>query len=283
MIYDPLFWRRKPRIPDAVSAVVGEEIGLFYYSHTKLNALFLEQGAPDDIPDGGCIDKCTTWLRRAARDPSADPFALIGGVLRDFMDGGGSGNYHNLERAEKARARVRTVLQKFGMSYIEGGQILSAQTGPPIKSLREMLHSRDLQSVQKEFDRALEQIERDPESGLTAACSILESLLTIYIEDEGLTLPNEQSLAPLWKVVRTNLGLDPKSVQEQDIQKILSGMISVIDGIGSLRTHAGSAHGRGRKRYQIAPRHARLAINAAHTFCAFILETWDDRKEAGKN
>jgi hypothetical protein len=106
----PRILAKKATISGRLSAVIGEEIGLFYYSHANLNALFLEHGATEDVPDGGCVDKCTTWLRRAARDPSSDPFALLGGVLRDFMDGGGSGNYRNVERAEKARARVRTVL-----------------------------------------------------------------------------------------------------------------------------------------------------------------------------
>jgi hypothetical protein len=281
MIYDQEFWQRRPRFSDAVSAVVGQEIGSFYYSHAKLNALFLENGAPEDIPDGSCVNKCVTWLRRAARDQGTDPFAVLGGILREFLEGGGSGNLYNQERTDESRARVRQILEKHGLSYIEGGQVLSAQTSAPTKSLKQVLLGRDLPAVHREFDRALEQIERDPESALTAACSILESLLTIYIEDEGLTLPNEQSLAPLWRVVRKDLQLDPGSVQEQDIQKILSGMISVVDGIGSLRTHAGSAHGRGRKTYKITPRHARLAIHSAHTLCTFILETWDDRKRLG--
>jgi hypothetical protein len=140
------------------------------------------------------------------------------------------------------------------------------------------LRCRELHNVQKEFDRALEHVENDPEAGLTAACSILEALFKTYIEDEGLNLPSDQSLLPLYKTVRNHLGIDPSSIEDDDLKMILSGLISVVQGIGALRTHASSAHGRGRKRYQIAPRHARLAIHGAHTVCVFILETWDDRK-----
>ena len=55
---------------------------------------------------------------------------------------------------------------------------------------------------------------------------------------------------------------------------ILGGLSSIVDGVGALRTHAGSAHGRGKKGYEIQPRHARLAVYAAHTLVLFALETW---------
>jgi hypothetical protein len=67
---------------------------------------------------------------------------------------------------------------------------------------------------------------------------------------------------------------------DDDLKKVLSGMFSVVDGLGSLRTHAGSAHGHGRLRYKVTSRHARVAVNAASTLAAFVLETWEARKAA---
>ena len=55
-------------------------------------------------------------------------------------------------------------------------------------------------------------------------------------------------------------------------------VVLLVDGLGALRTHAGSAHGRGRTAYKVAPRHSRLALNAAHTLVHFLLETWADRR-----
>jgi hypothetical protein len=109
-----------------------------------------------------------------------------------------------------------------------------------------------------EFRRALENVEKDPPATLTAASSILESLFKVYIEDEGLLMPSDKSIMPLWKVVKEHLGLDPKNLEDDDLRKILQGLVSIVDGIGSARTHAGSAHGRGRKTYAVQPRHARL-------------------------
>ena len=94
------------------------------------------------------------------------------------------------------------------------------------------------------------------------------------IEDEGLEYPNKQDLRNLWKVVAAHLKFDPSSVEDDDLRRVLGGMASIVDGIGSLRTHASAAHGRGRKAYKLQPRHARLAVHAAHTLAAFTIETW---------
>ena len=88
----------------------------------------------------------------------------------------------------------------------------------------------------------------------------------------------DQSLKPLWKTASKHLGFDPSAVEDEDLKKILSGMNSIVDGIGSLRTHRSTAHGQGRRPYRIQHRHARLAIHASHTLVTFFLESWDERK-----
>jgi hypothetical protein len=87
-------------------------------------------------------------------------------------------------------------------------------------------------------------------------------------------------LKAVWGVVRKDLDFDPSVVQDQDLQTILSGLLATVEGIGALRTHASSAHGAGPKIYKLEPRHARLAIHAAHTVTLFALETWQKRKQA---
>jgi hypothetical protein len=50
-------------------------------------------------------------------------------------------------------------------------------------------------------------------------------------------MPADQSLKPLWKAASKHLGLDPAAIEDDDVKKVLSGLNSVVDGIGSLRTH----------------------------------------------
>src|SRR5205823_9306695 len=60
-----------------------------------------------------------------------------------------------------------------------------------------------------------------------------------------------------------------------DIRQILGGLASVTGGIGALRTHAGDAHGRGKRKVAVDGRIARLAIHAASTVSLFFIETWN--------
>ena len=263
-------------IPTSIIGVVGEVLGNQYYSHNRLNSLFWESGAPGDPPKGNCVQKCQKWLKRCNSDPKVDAFVVLGKVLEDFMEMEGFGTDNEI--TAKNRVRVNKILVKHSLSYHQGGQILGAETGLPSRSLKEILASRDLVAVEIEFQRAIDNVESDPAAGITAASSMIESLCIVYIEDEDLEMPSKQIIKNLWKVVRKHIGLDPGLIEDQDISRILSGCISVVDGIGALRTHTGTVHGRGRKRYKLEPRHARLAIHAAHTLVIFVIETWESRK-----
>ena len=92
-------------------------------------------------------------------------------------------------------------------------------------------------------------------------------------------------MKPLWNETAKQLGIDPKNIEDESLLKIVSGLFNIVDGIGNLRTQKGSAHGRGNeensitpKSYRLEPRHARLAVHAAHTVTLFAIETWDKRR-----
>jgi Abortive infection C-terminus len=228
-----------------------------------------------EVPPGNCVVKCQNWLKRIHTEV-ADPAAVLGKVLEEFME---VDRAFQIEDQQAGRKRINEVLARFGLSYHQGGLIFGAANALPTKSLKQVLHDRDLAGVDKEFERALANVEKDPPAAITAACSILEALFKVYIEDNNaVEMPSDQSLKPLWRAVSKQLGLDPAAVEDDDLKKILSGMISLVDGIASLRTHTGSAHGQGRRSYRPQARHARLAVHASHTLVQFFIETWDERK-----
>jgi hypothetical protein len=265
------------RIPNPVAVVVGQVLGAHYYSHRRLNNLFMEKGAPGEPPEGNCEDKCIAWLKRASGDDAIDAFSVLGGVLEEFMEADRPPLGTSEKALEHSRQRVRDQLAKFGLSYHVGGRVLGAKAGAPTRSLESILRAKDLTALDTEFERALASIEADPAAAITAACATVEALCRVYIEDEGLTMPSEQSIKPLWKVAQAALGLDPSQIADDDLKRILSGLTSVVDGLGAFRTHVGSAHGRGRSAYKPSARHARLAVHSAHTLAVFVLETWDAR------
>ncbi|WP_345541753.1 abortive infection family protein [Variovorax defluvii] len=182
----------------------------------------------------------------------------------------------NLEAKREFCRKFKEVLARDGSLYARGGVITKGGAAPS-KTLAQLIKGRDFPAIHREFDRAAETVDIRPREAVSAASNILESIFKIYIEDNGLPMPDKQDLQPVFKVVRSDLGLDPGSIEDEDLKRIISGLFSVVDGIGALRTHAGSAHSEGRKSYKLEPRHARLAVNAAHSVASFVLETWDKR------
>ena len=257
-------------IPNAVCSVVGRNLGKAYYSHSRLDALFYEAGAPGEPPEGNCVRKCTRWLKRCNDDPNTDPLAVLGNVLVEFMEA-----WPNNDNRE-GKSEIERKLEEYGLHYGQG-RVIGGSFAPAVKELQTIIRSRDLPSLRVEFDRATSTIDSDPAAAITAASSIFEAFCNIYIEDEGLELPARIGAQSLWKLVRGHIALGPTADMNKNLKQILSGLSSVVDGVSSLRNSSGSAHGRGRPKYRVEPRHARLAVNAAHALVLFLLEVWDHR------
>jgi hypothetical protein len=107
----------------------------------------------------------------------------------------------------------------------------------------------------------------------------VESVCRSILIELGLGLPEKKDIKGLFAAVRMPLGLasdraDLDPLIADDVRKILSGLANVVEGIGSLRTHGGDAHGRDRGDTRIDRRIASLAIDSASTFALFLIETW---------
>lgn len=266
-------------IPAAALAVCAETVA-GQETHATLDTLFTYAGAPGDPPEGSKHAKALAWLRRVNKDDAVkEPLRVFGRIIENYMERPLDPSNSWDEPLAKARARLATVLSEHGLRYSVGGRVESTTSlGVPTRTLQEFIRERDLAAIDHEFERAAENVETAPREALSAASNILESVCKVYIEDEQLETPAKQDLQSVWSVVRKHLGFDPSRVEDQDLREILTGLISVVHGIGALRTHASSAHGAGRKSYRLEPRHARLAIHSAHSLALFILETWQQKK-----
>lgn len=264
-------------IPSPVISVVAEVI-VSSETHATLDSLFMYAGAPGDPPPGSKQAKALAWLRRVNKDESVNPLQVLGRLIEGYMDAvvnpTDSWSQHIQERKEK----ISIALTQLELQYIRGGRVVGALAAPS-RTLEQVIRAKDVGSINDEFDRALRNVESNPREAVSAACNLLESVCKTYIEDEGLEMPSKQDLQPVWSVVRKDLGFDPSRVEDRDLQEILSGIIAVVNGIGALRTHASSAHGAGKKSYKLEPRHARLAVHAAHTVALFIIESWEKKRK----
>lgn len=264
-------------IPAALLSICAD-IAATRETHASLDNLFTYAGAPGEPPPGSKPAKALAWLRLTNKDPSTEPLTVLGRLIEGYMEESLDPNNTFHEHKIADRERISRALADAELQYVKGGKIVGS-LGTPSRTLEQFIREQDIASIEGEFDRALANVDSNPREAVSAASNILESLCKAYIEEQGLEMPAKQDLQPIWTLVRKDLGFDPSKIEDNDLQKIVSGLISIVDGIGALRTHASSAHGAGTKSYKLEGRHARLAIHASHTVALFVLESWAKKKQ----
>jgi len=272
-------------IPSPVIAILADYLSKIE-THASLDNLFLYADAPGDVPEGSKIVKTQKWLRRI-NEESEYPLIVLGKLIENYFEkpelNTNSDIFEISPIPNPRRAfaeQIKATLKHHNLSYINNNVISAGESGPS-HTLADFIKGKDIPAINAEFTRALDNINSHPRESISAACNILESIFKTYIEDENLTIPRKQDLQNVWKIVRDDLNFDPSKVQDNDIQKILTGIISIVDGIGAYRTHASSAHGQGRNTYLLKPYYARLAVHSAHTIALFVMETWDEKRTEG--
>lgn len=263
------------KIPNSVIGAVASVIAEHYYSHSRLNTLFMESGAPGDSPEGNCETKCSNWLKRCNDDTTVNALEVLGAVVQEFMDQEPPPSLFGeslISKLAEGQTRITKALAKNQLAYRTNGYITQAGSTAISKKLEDYLKSGDFSSIEKEFERAVEHINGDPHASITAACSIIEATLKFYIERFSLAMPNRLNVMNLWGVVQPQLSLNSDATLAADQHKVLKGISSIIDGVGAFRSHIGSAHGRGTNPPSVIVAEARLVVNAAHTIVIFVME-----------
>jgi hypothetical protein len=268
-------------IPRPVLAKVSKIVSEFHTAK-QLDYVLDVRNCPKPLNEGtNKYDKVYRHLMEAARTDGYDAARLLGSLLEAYMDDDLSGRYEDesITRQKKGREEIQDVLKEHGFAYRVGGSVVPSTVATPTRALDDFLRDRDLASIEEAFRRAEKNVDADPPAALDAACSIVEACCRVYIEEHPqLSMPSDKSIKHLYKVVQADLGWDPSSKEDDDMKRILGGLTSIVDGVGAFRTRAGAAHGRGKTRYRVQPRHARLAVHAAHTLVLMILETWEAKE-----
>lgn len=150
---------------------------------------------------------------------------------------------------------------------------------PVLAELAGLSETIDFDTVSRDLERALESVLGDPEDAVTSACSTVESVCRSILIELEQPLPSKKDIQGLYNAVKEPLGLsagrtDIDALIATDVRQILSGLSSIIGGVGALRTHGGDAHGREKGYKRIDDRIARLAVHSASTAALFLIETW---------
>ena len=137
-----------------------------------------------------------------------------------------------------------------------------------------VLAAFDGEHVALAWQKALERRASDPEGALTMARTLLEAVCKQILDREGLDYNEKADLPALYGAAAEALKLAPSQHTEKVFKQIMGGCQSVVNGLGTLRTRLGDAHGKSSKAVKPAPRHATLAVNLAGSMATFLVETW---------
>lgn len=131
------------------------------------------------------------------------------------------------------------------------------------------------ESIQEHVEKARQKVANGDSAGAIAnAYTLVEEFLKQLLRKTNTAFnENEGNIRTLYRAVCAPLHLDPKGESlENYLKSILEGLQRQIAGLFEVANKASDRHAR---RYNPAPHHARLAVNAAFTLCEFLLESFE--------
>jgi len=132
--------------------------------------------------------------------------------------------------------------------------------------------------IAEQIEKANEKLAKEDYDGaITNARSLVEAVQKEIIRKAGKEVPKHGGdVKKLYKEARQVLNFDPSQPDLAGaLRQILSGLDSVISGIGGVSNMVGDRHDR---QYKPEKHHAKLAVNTAITFCEFLVSEYEHQQ-----
>lgn len=252
--------------------IIGDERVSRYRGGPALVRLFNDYGANDEYGQG--FPSRWKYAEDRLRDLNGtEAFAaLLCEVLdpREFMDT----EFKAQPALDYINQRLKydgyEVVIDNGIAKIRNLQGIHVEVRHPFKGSTEQAHVFIDEQVSK-IDKKVQ--EEDYDGAITNARSLLEAVLQ---QLEQSLDPNSASydgdLPKLYKRVQKLLNLDPGRPDiDQSLRQVLSGFISIVQGLSSLSNKMGDRHVR---TYKPSRHHAILVCNSAKSLCNFLFDTY---------
>ncbi|SKA30029.1 abortive infection family protein [Consotaella salsifontis] len=179
----------------------------------------------------------------------------------------------NPESVDETIGALLRRMERDGFRY-EGGRFVSDALNVVVVHTPSLVQLSEA-SIQEHLEKARQKIANgDPAGAIANAYTLVEEFLKQLLRKIGTAFnENEGDIRALYKLLAEPLHLVPKNDSlESYLKAILEGLQRQIGGLFEVANKASDRHAR---KYNPAPHHARLAVNAAFTLCEFLLEAYE--------
>lgn len=147
---------------------------------------------------------------------------------------------------------------------------------PLIKNILKNSYAKAFDSFQK----ALKQIEEEPDLAVGSANSTLESIIKYILENDNITtkFDNKDTLYDLTQSILKEFLLFPDKGIMSEIRNIGSGLLKISQNIEKLRSEKTTFHGKAKKDYILEdPLYAYYIVNAVSTIGLFLISFYEKK------
>lgn len=176
--------------------------------------------------------------------------------------------------------RLRRLFARDGFTLNDQGKITGGQALVQPELLSQLT---DAAVIRQHIDRISRAVQHDdPAQAIGSAKELIESTAKLVLLERGISVTGSEDLPDLVKRAQETLLVHPTQAlgtpdAASGIRKILGASSTIALGVAELRNAGyGTGHGRGAVATGLGERHARLVINAARTWCEFVLDTLSD-------
>ena len=188
---------------------------------------------------------------------------------------------HTVKEMERAyQVFVNTAFEMInGILYFSGCELAFVDNSVIVRKIGEevFVNSTEIKNIDREYvrsmsERAINDVEQgNYDSAITHSRTLLEETFCYVLEKRNINPTSSGNINELYKQVKTAYGMHTDAKADKRINKLLSGLNSIVSAIAEMRNKDSDSHGVGATRIRIEEHHARLLVNSAVTMSDFIL------------
>ena len=249
-----------------------------YRTMKQLDGLFDDAGLAIFRTDDTRFEYALRALKMC-NDPTSSEFQYITREVLHRVHFFDDDPFDNVWTQSQIIDHLRPYFRKDGFDLADDATgsmyVVTSATGTPsTETLNKLSHEYVLEQIQKARTKV---DSGDFDGAITNARTLVEAV------QEGLILRSGNKvhqhggdLLKLFKQTKKILSLDPSQPDlENTLLQILTGLHSIVNGVAGISNVMGDRHAR---KYKSSAHHAKLAVNAALTFCEFLVDSHEYQK-----